>query len=279
VIAMKNGWLLYDRRDYEINQGFATHVHACAKAHDLSFTVIFTEDFDAAVSNPPDFVISRQRNPLLSRQMEAEGIPVFNSSRVCELCNDKRETHQFLDGLPLMHTAYVSSDEAYGPSVDAYPLVVKPAFGHGGDRVVQVHDNTQLNSALAAITPQPALVQETASDAGRDLRIYVVFGRIIAAVLRQAQDGIISNYKRGGHVSLHVPTAAEQTLAQQVIDRFSDYHAPLSFAGIDLIYHHGSPVINEVEDVVGSRMLYKVSDIDIISLYIDAIADQLSHDK
>ena len=43
-------------------------------------------------------------------------------------------------------------------------------------------------------------------------------------------------------------------------------------AGVDLLYDHGQPVIGEVEDVVGSRMLYKTSDIDIVSLYLQGLS-------
>ena len=76
-------------------------------------------------------------------------------------------------------------------------------------------------------------------------------------------------------MELHHLTAAETELAKQVIRRFEKNNAPLSFAGIDMIYHHGSPVINEVEDVVGSRMLYKVSEMDIAELYLQGIAERL----
>ena len=112
--------------------------------------------------------------------------------------------------------------------------------------------------------------------AGRDLRVYVLFGRINAGVMRTAKSGIVSNYKRGGDVALHTLTDEETVLAQAVIRRFEENNASMSFAGIDFLYHNGSPVLNEVEDVVGSRMLYQVSDIDMIDLYMQEIAKRLS---
>ena len=45
-------------------------------------------------------------------------------------------------------------------------------------------------------------------------------------------------------------------------------------AGVDLLYDHGQPVVGEVEDVVGSRMLYKTSDIDIVSLFLNGLFDK-----
>ena len=62
-------------------------------------------------------------------------------------------------------------------------------------------------------------------------------------------------------------------LAQAVIDRFSSAGAPLTLAGVDLMNDRGRPVVNEVEDVVGSRMLYQTSDIDIVSLFLDGLSD------
>ena len=38
---------------------------------------------------------------------------------------------------------------------------------------------------------------------------------------------------------------------------------------------HCLTVIGEVEDVVGSRMLYRVSDLDIVGLYLDEIRQRI----
>ena len=276
--AMKTGWLLYDAQDYEVNRSFASHIQHCGKQHGIMLQVVITDNFEEALQNPPDFVISRQRNYTRSAHLETMGIPVFNNSRVCEICNDKRKTHQFLQGFPQMRTAFVTDSETYTSGMH-FPLVVKPAFGHGGEHVTLVNHQAEYSRALSAIFPNPALVQETASEAGCDLRIYVLFGEIVAGVMRTAREGIVSNYKQGGRVALHTLTASEQMLAERVIQHFRDIGAPLSLAGIDLIYHNGEPVINEVEDVVGSRMLYQVSDIDIIAMYIEGIAHQLAYDR
>lgn len=154
-----------------------------------------------------------------------------------------------------------------------FPVVLKPACSHGGDRVALVSNEREWHQAAAAILPQPALQQAVADGAGQDLRVYVVHGRIVAAVLRTAAQGVVSNFKRGGSVALHSLTPQERALAQAVIDRFSSAGAPLTLAGVDLMNDRGRPVVNEVEDVVGSRMLYQTSDIDIVSLFLDGLSD------
>lgn len=276
---MKTGWLLYDERDYEQNRMFAAHMQTSGEPLGVALQVVLTGNINRALSTAPDFVISRQRNPRLSERMESLAIPVFNNARVCEICNEKRNTCRFLQGLPLMKTTFLEPGEPLMPNPGDFPLVVKPAFGHGGDRVSLVRDRAELQRALSAITPGPALLQEVATEAGHDLRIYVLFGQIAAAVMRTAHSGIVSNYKRGGSVALHQVTPEERSLAETVIKRFADSGAPLSFAGIDLIYHHGRPVVNEIEDVVGSRMLYRAGGPDIIAMYIREIANRLWHDN
>ncbi|MBE0601331.1 MAG: ATP-grasp domain-containing protein [Firmicutes bacterium] len=272
---MKTGWLLYDACDYAQNRMFVSHIQQKGQAVGLALAPVLTGTLETRSDDLPDFVISRQRYPKISEAFERHNIPVFNSSRVSEICNDKRNTHRFLQGLPQMKTACIDDIQPYIPNSVPFPAVVKPALGHGGDRVTLVKNEKDLRNALSATLPQPALVQELASEAGKDLRVYVLFGRIVAAVLRTAREGIVSNFKRGGSVELHTLTGAEEALARMVMKRFEECGAPLSFAGIDFLYHNGEPVINEVEDVVGSRMLYKVSSIDVIALYIGEIAKRL----
>ena len=125
---------------------------------------------------------------------------------------------------------------------------------------------------MQKISPEPALQQAVVSDAGQDLRVYILGEKILAGVMRTAREGVVSNFKKGGQVELHQLTQEERSLAEQVIQRFHDAGAPLIMAGVDMLYDHGHPLIGEIEDVVGSRMLYQTSDIDIVALYLDEIS-------
>ena len=96
----------------------------------------------------PDFVVSRQRDAFVSAQFEGKGVPVYNNARVCALCNDKRVTHQFLTGVPMLETRFVSHRYAVAPAEEAYPLVVKPAGGHGGEHVAKVANEYEWREAV-----------------------------------------------------------------------------------------------------------------------------------
>ncbi|MDD3335746.1 MAG: ATP-grasp domain-containing protein [Eubacteriales bacterium] len=283
---MKKIWLLYERQDLQVNLDYAAMMNDQGKARGLAIEPVTLDQLTLTMNGQgephvlrngepvrPDAVLSRMRQVLYSRHFEAMDVPVFNGSRVCELCNDKRRTHQFLSGLPMPFSSFVTA-ETEPPA--AYPVIVKPACSHGGDRVQAVSNPEQWRLAVRSILPEPTLQQRVVGMPGFDLRVYVLFEQIVGGVLRTAKTGVVSNFKRGGDVRLHPLTQKERELAQRVIRRFHDADAPLCMAGIDLLYEAPDcPVVGEVEDVVGSRMLYQTSDIDIVSLYLDGVKMRL----
>lgn len=290
-MKMKTGWLLYEDHDYALNRDFATLMAKEGKRRGFSMEPVLSSQIVPILQQSqllclrdgwrerPDFIISRQRDSLLSEHFERMGVPVYNNAKVCEIGNDKRKTHQFLQDLPMLDSAFLLRHHHAPPQGTVFPVILKPAQSHGGDRILWVKNEEEWHIAANQILPEPMVQQEIATDYGQDLRVYVVFGQIIAAVTRVAKDGFISNFKQGGQVSLHQVTDDERALAEHVIARFAKANAPLCFAGIDFLYHRGKPVISEVEDVVGSRMLYQVSDINIVGLFLDGIRSDLRSKK
>lgn len=279
---MKEYWLVYDDHDFAVNQSFAQMMQEKGARFGLRIEPVLLGQLALAMDGQgrpyclkdgipckPDAVLSRQRHAWISKHFERMGVPVYNNSRVCAICNDKRVTHQFLQGLPMPSSLFFLHAPSTPPS--AYPLILKPACSHGGDRVTLVRDAQEWLEAVQRIQPEPMLQQAVVTEAGRDLRVYVLHGRILAGVMRTAQSGVVSNFKKGGHVALHELTQEERLLAEAVIRRFDEAKAPLHMAGVDLLYDHGHPVVGEVEDVVGSRMLYQTSDLDIVALYLEGL--------
>ena len=48
-------------------------------------------------------------------------------------------------------------------------------------------------------------------------------------------------------------------------------HFDFGLVGIDFLFKNNQLILNEIEDVVGCRMVYTYTDIDIAQLYIDYI--------
>ena len=281
-------WLLYDAPALAVNRDYAALMKERGQALGLEIVPVTLQELDLGKDTAgepylrlngqtarPDAVLSRMRLDWVSEHLEGMGIPVFNNSKVCRICNDKRRTHQFLRGLPMAHTRFLPET---CPVLDtpAFPAVLKPACGHGGEGIRLINEEAAWAEAVAGLSGTPALCQSVAGRPGRDLRVYVLFGEILAGVLRTANEGIVSNFKKGGRVELHTLSQQERELAQSVIDRFEAAGAPLCMAGVDLLYNENGPIIGEVEDVVGSRMLYQTSDIDLVEMYLRGIAERIS---
>lgn len=235
----------------------------------LSFGVQGDQPFlfyDGAPLDLPDFALMRLREPLLSHQLESMGVKTFNSSKVCEICNDKRRTHQFAQsiGLPMMDTWFLTRGGAI-PALP-YPVVVKSAGGFGGHEVRLVKDEAELVAALGAFSGEGAVAQRLASDAGKDLRVYVVGNEIVISMLRTSKGDFRSNFGLGGSAAPYALEKRERAMVERVLS-----HMEFGLAGIDFVFHEGKAVFNEIEDVVGARMLYQYTDIDIVSVYLNHI--------
>lgn len=287
----KTCWLLYDEPDLAVNRDYARLMQNTGLRHGLAVEAVTLQELTlgmnaagqptllrSGASARPDAALSRMRYDWVSEHLERMGIPVFNNSKVCRICNDKRRTHLFLQGLPMAETVFLDNACGIGGMPAGYPRVLKPADGHGGESVQVVKDKDEWRSVFTrqpSYTSRPALHQAVVAHPGQDLRVYVLFGKILAGVMRTAKAGVVSNFKLGGSVALHALTEAEKQLAQAVIQRFEEAGAPLHMAGVDLLYGESGPVISEVEDVVGSRMLYQVSDIDLVDEYLQGIAQRI----
>ena len=214
----------------------------------------------------PDFAVNRSRDEKFSRYCEDSlGIRVYNSAEVTAVTNDKWKTHVFLraHGLPTADTTVVRMRTE--PCAMPLPLVAKPLDGHGGAGVEWVADGTALDAVLRE-KPLPFLLQQP-MQTGWDMRIYMLGGRIYRAMLRTS-DSLRSNFSLGGKAEAVTPDAEAVALTDAV-----QRVLPLDFAGIDLLRHpDGHYVIGEIEDAVGSRMLYQSGGCDPARDYIRLIA-------
>lgn len=299
---MRIVWITYDSEDYKINTGFVKMFEkAFQKAQsDILVKVILTEDFKVAIEQGetcfyengkklerPVFVIARSRDFRLSRMIERAGIRVFNSSRVCEICNDKAVTYEEVSKLsiPMPDTWFDMI-----PKDLPYPYVIKPVDGHGGIGVTMVSSDEEKDACLKAfgykdlcgsglldekkVCKRHFVVQKPVSDLGKDVRVYVCGGKIIQAMLRSSEKDFRSNFCLGGKASCYTLNEEEIAYVQKLQDYFQ-----FDFAGIDFIFDEGKAVFNEIEDVVGSRMLYSMTKIDIVSIYVDYLLSVLSQSE
>ncbi len=259
---MRTCWIVYGRSDLEANRFFAERLRDGLEGHGFDATIATT---DSLPDGTPDAVVNRSRDWMLAYELESRGVRVFNSSTVCRVCNDKLESCRLAGklGIPYMPTSIPGLPFPPGP-----PWVVKSRSGHGGTEVFRADGFREVEPACAGI--RDPIVQTMASEPGRDLRVYVLDGRILASVMRSNDRDFRANYKLGGSIELCDPPAG----VAEMVAKFCDALSP-DLAGIDFVFD-GRPVFNEMEDAVGTRMLYELTDLDPANLLADLVHSKMS---
>ena len=263
---MVKGILVYTSADAEYNEWFIDHIIEEGRKCNLDIRLVLS-DKEEVPDNDIDFAIVRNRDSKLCKRLEDSNIRCFNSSYVVNIGNDKWEMYKDFNsaGIPVMYTQKTKLP---------YPFVMKPVNGHGGENVYLIKNADEYESVISNIPDDrqgDLIYQVIATEKGRDIRVYVVGGIILTAMERIAVDtekDFRSNYSLNGNAKEHALTDEELKLAAKVAD-----HIKADFVGIDLIYNNGRPVVNEIEDAVGTRMLYSLTDIDPVREFVAHIAD------
>jgi len=263
------GWLVYSREGAERNQTFIDFWFQAAKESGVHLEPRYVDE--PIPDNKPDFAVVRDMNPSYSKSLELRGINVFNPSVVSEICNDKWKTYCLADrlGLPFPDTVFVPDPALMHPF--PYPYVLKACIGHGGTQVFMVTNDYEAKKACQALAGIPSVLQKPVSDLGKDLRVYVLGKKVIASMLRVSNTDFRSNFCLGGSAVPYELSAHEQLIVNSFADAL-----PFGLVGVDLIFDHGKAVFNEIEDVVGCRMLYGLTDVKPVELYLSYILDRLN---
>lgn len=273
------GWLIYEEANIQRNIAFIRFFMKAAEERKVSLRLITTQEISFGVAagelflspERPDFAVVRCMRADLSLHLEKMGVAVFNSAKVSEICNDKQKTHRFFseNGLPCMDTAFVRAGCSAHPF--AYPVVVKASGGCGGRRVYLCKNEAEYLEKLQLIFPDTAVVQPLCDMPGHDVRAYVLGGKMIQAMERYSDGDFRSNFGLHG---LARPTELNEAM-KQYVDRITQL-LPVSLVGIDFIFHQGRPLLNEIEDAVGTRMLYQFTSLSVVDAYMDLIISATS---
>src|SRR5699024_4006893 len=103
--------------------------------------------------------------------------------------------------------------------------------------------------------------------------VFIVGKEIIGAVKRISKRDFRANYTLGGSVKWYALQPHEREMIKRIITHFD-----FGMVGIDfLVNEDGGILFNEIEDIVGSRSLSKVSDVNILRKYVTFIKHTLTN--
>ncbi|MDD4363609.1 MAG: RimK family alpha-L-glutamate ligase [Atribacterota bacterium] len=300
------GWILFDYKDEtlksehrEIERFLET-----AKKRNIEIEVYEPQQFDLMVNKQasdsimindkptslPDFILPRTGasttyySLAIIRQLERMGIPSFNTAQSIETVKDKLFTQQILasSNLPVPRTLLAK----YPINADlveeklGFPVIVKTLSGSQGSGVYLSKTKDGFAGLMqlinAAKTSSNIIVQEfIQSSEGRDLRVFVIGGRAIAAMQRIAQEGEFrANISKGGHGKLFPLNSEIEWLAIE-----SAKILGLDVTGIDLLFDGDHFKICEANSSPGFIGFEKYCKIDIPNEIFNFISVRLGFFK
>jgi RimK family alpha-L-glutamate ligase len=209
--------------------------------------------------------------------IEERGVPVINSPRAIERCVDKFYTTALLEqaGLPVPETiACERGADAIAAVRELGDAIVKPIFGSLGHGMVRV---TSPDVALRVVEPLEQIggifyVQRYVDHGGRDVRAFVVGGRVIGAIERTAPAGDWrTNVSRGGSVQpFELPPEWVQLALRATTAVGADY------AGVDLLPSRGGQVfVLEVNGIPGWKGLQQATGVDVAGAIVDHLVERV----
>lgn len=265
------GWILYCREDAEKNSAYIQWFQAEGKLLGMMIELKILDELDGLQEQVlPDFVLNRSRDAEIAEQLEALGVRCINPAQVSRIANDKWETYRFFKEhqIPMLPTwGAIVDKNLKNQKVCGYPLVAKSVDGHGGSEVFIVENAEAWNPVIEVLFGRKIVIQKMCGMIGRDLRIFVLGGEAIAAVLRQSESDFRANYSLGGQIRLAELTKEQKKIVKKICQVF-----PMEWGGIDLLFDSEDHFyLNEVEDAVGSRSLSQLTELNVARMVLTYI--------
>jgi RimK family alpha-L-glutamate ligase len=204
-------------------------------------------------------------------RLEERGVRVMNSPRAIERTVDKFWTSALLEqcGIPTPETIVCETpDEAIAAFRALGDVVVKPLFGSMGLGMMRVSNEEMAFRVFKTIEQIRGVyyLQRTIDHEGRDIRAFVIGGRVLAAIERRSA-GWRTNISRGGTaVPFELPEAWRALAVRAAAAVGAEY------AGVDLLpARDGSLYVLEVNGIPGWRGLQEATGLDVAGAVIDQL--------
>ncbi|ALC84835.1 MULTISPECIES: RimK family alpha-L-glutamate ligase [unclassified Bacillus (in: firmicutes)] len=221
----------------------------------------------------PDFVIFLDKDILLAKFLKNEGIPVFNDPDIIEICDNKARQYMLLAKAqvpmprtiiaPKVYTDFTIQHTGYYEQVletIKLPMIIKEAHGSFGFKVYLIETKEQFFEKVEELNGKEYVFQEFIENSrGRDIRVNVVGGQVIACMHRHSETDFRANITNGGTASQIELTERQKEVAIHAAQALN-----AEFAGVDLLFGEDEePLVCEVNGVAHIRNIYNVTGINV----------------
>ena len=241
----------------------------------VSCTLFYTDtptDTDSAFDF--DFAFFTDKDVTLAKLMEAKGVRLFNSADCIENTDSKGKTAAVLSGdasIRQQKTIFrpkrykYERDELFLRQVGeklGYPLIAKESRGSLGEQVYLIRKEEELFRIDEKMGLKEGVYQAyRAGSEGKSIRVIVVGGKAVGAMLLESEGDFRSNAHQGGKGT---PVRGKEewlTVAERVAKRLQ-----ADYVGVDLFYDE--PVVIEANGNAFFEEFEQKTGINVAETYI-----------
>ena len=237
-----------------------------------SDSLICPTDEDLKTLNLPKFIIFWDKDVYLAKRLESTGVPVFNSADAIRLCDNKILTTLALNKVVDMPKTIIAPKTFEGVGYNNFvflekaidllglPIVIKEAYGSFGQQVYLANSYNEAKNIFSQIGYKDCLIQEfIGTSCGKDVRINVVGGEVVASMLRFNDHDFRSNISNGGSMKRFTPSKEQKQIALKACEVLG-----LSFAGVDVLFgKDDKPYICEVNSNPHFKSTFDCTGVDM----------------
>ncbi|WP_203339761.1 ATP-grasp domain-containing protein [Planococcus beijingensis] len=287
---MTSCWVIYNGS--LVSDKFADQARLVAEAAERAgITVKIMKNYETVMDlsvtfSIPDFAILLDKDILLGYFLKSRGVPVYNDPSVIDLCDNKATQYVQLaaKGLPMPRTIVAPKvypnfsilDSGYFEGVIdrlGLPMVIKEGHGSFGMKVYLIETEEQFYEKVDSLRGIDYVFQEfIASSRGRDIRVNIVGGQIVAAMYRHSETDFRANITNGGVASPIELTESQRELALSAAEAVG-----ATFAGVDLLFgENDQPLVCEVNAAAHIRNILNVTGVNVADAMIAYIREDLA---
>ena len=267
---------------------FAERLQQEFKALNVSAEIVYNGYTDNVIAGGEikngvscDFAVFLDKDKYLSACLEKSGVRLFNSHNAIRTCDDKGETFIALSGYglnlpdtvfaPVCYNKDLPVDESGLKAVAerlGYPIVVKESYGSMGKGVYKADDFTELKTLAEKLKTTPHLYQKFLPyKIGTDVRLIVVGGKFLCAMMRENKNDFRSNVALGGKGKAFNPSEGFISAAEECASILG-----LDYCGVDLLFgENGKPYVCEVNSNAFISEIEKVTGVNVAKAYAEHI--------
>ena len=260
----------------------------------IDVTVLANDRFVASVVDgnvrrdlEADFVLFFDKDRYTGELLERSGVRLFNSAKATAICDDKMLTHITLANHGTAMPDTLSGALCYNPNgelSDAYvqlacdrlglPMVVKQCYGSFGEQVYLASNKGDLKTILSKIKTQPYLLQRFEKQScGKDMRVIVIGGKAVCAMLRENTTDFRSNVARGATAKAVQPPQEVVEMCEKAANIIG-----LDYCGIDVLLGD-APKLCEVNSNAMFETMENVTGVNVARIYAEHIVSCVKQGK